>query len=117
MSTLAVENPEIPEVMDTETGDYYTLAAIVGSVRDKAIQKRMAIKEGQLQNTPLYVCSECMMPVTMLMHPESNRFYFKHTLEDGRCSAITRAVGAVRGHHKLITAEASNNVARTHVLL
>lgn len=87
---LAVAKPEIPEVMDTETGKHHLLAAIVGNDRDTTIQRRMAIKEAQIRNRPLYVCSECLVPVSLLMHPDSNRFYFKHIREDGRCSAITR---------------------------
>lgn len=89
-SELGVPDPEIPVVMNLETGDYLTLAAVVGTDREIAIQRRMAIKEGQLLNKPLYACSECLVPVSLLMHPESRRFYFKHTLEDGRCSAVTR---------------------------
>lgn len=89
---LAVEDPQIPEVMDLETGNHYSLADIVGEDRGNAIQFRMAIKEAQLQDAPLYVCSECGVPVNLLAHPASGRFYFKHVLEDGRCSAITRGV-------------------------
>lgn len=89
-STLIVENPEIPIVMDTETGDFHTLSEVVGVEREKAIQRRMAIKEGQIQGQPLYICAECFVPVTLLIHPKYSRFHFKHTLEDGRCSAVTR---------------------------
>lgn len=90
MTDLAVENPEIPEVLDMETGRHVTLASVVGTDRDKTIQRRMAIVQAQLQGRPLYVCAECYVPVKLLSHHESGRFYFKHTQEDGRCSAVTR---------------------------
>lgn len=87
---LSVEVPEIPEVLDLDMGAHHSLADIVGSDYARALQLRMAVKERQKQNKPLYACSECGVPVSLLMHPESRRFYFKHVLEDGRCSAITR---------------------------
>jgi hypothetical protein len=91
-SELAVPKPEISEVMDMETGQYVNLQAVTGRDRDRLMQRRMEIKEAQLRGEPLYVCSECHVPVSLLMHPDSRRFYFKHTHEDGRCSAVTRGV-------------------------
>jgi len=76
--------------MNLKTGGHHALAEVVGDDRGQAIRLRMAIKEAQLRNEPVYACSECGVPVSLLMHPESGRFYFKHALEDGRCSAITR---------------------------
>lgn len=90
MTTLAVLNPEIREVMDLQTGQHHSLCTVVGSDRGHVIQLRRVLKIGQKLNKPLYACSECGVPVNLLMHPESRLFYFKHTLEDGRCSAVTR---------------------------
>ena len=90
MNPLVVETPEIPEVLDLELGTYRTLSDVVGIDYDAAMQTRHRIKDAQLSGRPLYACAECCVPVTLLMHPESRRLYFKHTLEDGRCSAVTR---------------------------
>lgn len=90
ITARAVLNPEIPEALHLPTGVHQSLVDVVGSDYDRAEQLRMAVKEGQQQCKPLYVCSECGVPVNLLVHPKSRRFYFKHVLEDGRCSAITR---------------------------
>lgn len=90
MTTLAVLDPKIPEVLDLETGIHLSLADVVGSDRDKISHRRLAMMTGLKTNRPLYACSMCGVAVGLLMHPESRHFYFKHTLEDGRCPAITR---------------------------
>lgn len=89
-SSLAVERPEIPEVLNLETGEYLTLQQVVDADFSDVIRLRAEIKLAQLRSEPLFVCSECSVPVNLLMHPSSRCFYFKHTLEDGRCSAVTR---------------------------
>jgi len=38
----------------------------------------------------MYLCPECFVPLALLSRKECRRFWFKHTLEDGRCSAVTR---------------------------
>jgi hypothetical protein len=92
LNPLVVEVPEIPVVLDLEVGSYHTLADVVGVNYDIAMHTRHRIKDAQLSGQPMYACAECCVPVTLLMHPESRRLYFKHTLEDGRCSAVTRGV-------------------------
>ena len=52
------------------------------------IAKHLCCK--QLEGSPLYVCSMCGVSVSLLMHPISRLFYFKHVLEDGRCPQISR---------------------------
>lgn len=88
--SLAVPRPEIPEVLNLETGEYLSLEQVVSVGFSDVIRLRTEIKKAQLQGQPLFVCSECGVPVSLLMHPSSRAFYFKHTLEDGRCSAITK---------------------------
>lgn len=88
--SLAVERPEIPEVLNLETGEYVTLNQVVGQDFSEVIRLRAEIKRAQLRGEPLFVCAECGVPVSLLMHPSSRSFYFKHTLEDGRCSGVTR---------------------------
>lgn len=88
--SLAVERPEIPEVLNLETGEYLTLQQTVGTNFSDVIRLRANIKLAQIRGAPLFACAECGVPVSLLMHPSSRCFYFKHTLEDGRCSAVTR---------------------------
>nr|WP_229256096.1 DUF6035 family protein [Duganella fentianensis] len=85
-----VPDPEIPEVLDLEHGTYHSLAEIVGTDYAKAVQLRMDIKAAQLVDKPLFACAECGVPVSLLSRKDTRRFFFKHTVEDGRCSAITR---------------------------
>ena len=88
--SLAVEHPEISEVMNLDTGEYRSLEEVVGGDFGDVIRLRAQIKDAQLSGRPLYVCSECTVPVSLLMHPGSRRFFFKHMMEDDRCSAVTR---------------------------
>jgi len=89
MTTLAVEDPAIPEVLDRQTGIHLPVGKIIGVDYARAIQLRMVVKDKQMQGTPLYACSLCGVPVSLLMHPVSRLFYFKHVLEDGRCPQIS----------------------------
>lgn len=88
--SFAVEKPEIPEVLNLETGTYHGVHEVVGCEFDIAVQTRHKVKDAQIAGKPLYACAECMVPVYLVMHPQSGRFFFKHTIEDSRCSAITR---------------------------
>lgn len=38
----------------------------------------------------MYLCPECFVPLSLLSRKERDRFFFRHTIEDGRCSAVTR---------------------------
>ena len=89
MINLAVEDPAIPEVLDRLTGIHEPVGKIIGFDYARAIQLRMAVKDRQMEGTPLYACSLCGVPVSLLMHRVSRLFYFKHVLEDGRCPQIS----------------------------
>ncbi|WP_456119779.1 DUF7830 domain-containing protein [Undibacterium parvum] len=79
MINLAVEDPAIPEVLDRLTGIHEPVRNIIGIDYARAIQLRMAVKDRQMQGTPLYACSLCGVPVSLLMHrkrptqPSGNR--------------------------------------------
>lgn len=85
-----VPDPEIPEVLNLSDGSYQTLAEVVGDVYGDAVKKRLEIKDAIASGVPLYACAECGVPVNLLSRMDTRRFHFKHTLEDSRCSAITR---------------------------
>lgn len=86
----AVENPEIPEVLDRQTGEHRSLADVVGIDYGEIVQLRTLIKDKQLDGEPLFACSVCGVSVSLMMHHVTRRFYFKHTREDGSCPQITR---------------------------
>jgi len=110
-ASLAVERPEIPEVLNLETGEYVTLRQVVDTDFSDVIRLRTEIKLAQLRGEPLFVCAECSVPVSLLMHPSSRCFYFKHTLEDERCSAVTRG----RLSHEEITARKYNGAKESRL--
>lgn len=110
-ASLAVERPEIPEVLNLETGEYVTLQQVVAAPFSDVVLLRTEIKLAQLRGEPLFVCAECSVPVNLLMHPSSRCFYFKHTLEDGRCSAVTRGTLT----HEEITARKYNGAKESRL--
>lgn len=88
--SFAVENPAIAEVMDVATGQLLPAAAAIGTDYAKAQELRMRLAEARVTDQPIYVCSMCGVPVYMVSMKEKGRFFFRHTLEDGRCPAQTR---------------------------
>lgn len=88
--SLAVDNPEIDEVLDLATGEILSLWQTIGEDYEKALQLRMALKEGIAENKPLYACPLCVVPVHLVSLTQERRFYFRHEIEDGRCPAKTK---------------------------
>lgn len=88
--SLAVTQPAITDVMDTETGEHLAVESVIGSDYDALIQLRMRVRTAMHADTPLYRCSICCTPVHLCCQPKTTRFYFKHRHEDGNCPAITR---------------------------
>jgi FMN phosphatase YigB (HAD superfamily) len=87
---LCVDNPEIDEVLDLDSGGRHSAAAAIGTEYDRVIHLRSALKEGILTGAPRYACSICHVPVYLVATPEGNRFFFRHQAEEGNCPAITR---------------------------
>lgn len=87
---LTVRNPEIEEVLDLETGECVPAEQLIGSEWDKAIQLRMKLRTGIKQQTPQYVCPICGVPVYLVSLVKHHSLFFRHLVEDGRCTAITR---------------------------
>lgn len=88
---FAVEHPEVAEVLDRSTGRYERHADVIGDDWEKALQLRMEVQTN-LDVNPRFLCSECMTPVYLVSRPEGKKLFFRHTLEDGRCSAVTRGL-------------------------
>lgn len=88
---LAVEYPEIKEVLDTKTGEHLSIDRVIGSDYQSAMKLRMSIKNC-IEDTPLYRCSMCYVPVYLVSTKERGRFFFRHVRENNSCPAITRGL-------------------------
>lgn len=86
---FAVDSPEVKEVLDRSTGWYERHGDVIGDDWEKALQLRMDVQTS-LETNPRFLCSECMTPVYLVSRPEGKKLFFRHKLEDGRCSAVTR---------------------------
>lgn len=87
---LAVTNPEIPVVLESSTGRELPMCEVIGDDLARLMQLRMAVATSNQEDRAMYLCPECFVPLSLLSRKECRRFWFKHTLEDGRCSAVTR---------------------------
>lgn len=90
MMSLCVPDPEITELLDLRSGRHLPVRDVISSKKDEVSHLRLAIRHGQQEGAPLYACALCNVPVSLLQHPQSGLFFFRHLVEDGRCSAVTR---------------------------
>jgi len=85
-----VDDPKIERVLDLTTGHILDVKPLIRSFRyDEAIIRRGEIRE-KIRSNPRYVCATCGTPVYLISQADRRRFFFRHTLEDGRCDARTR---------------------------
>lgn len=90
-SSLCVENPEIEEVINLDTGEILPSAVVIGSDYDRLEKLRMDLAEANASGEALYACPICMVGVYLsCVRKDEKRFFFKHRTEDGNCPAITR---------------------------
>jgi hypothetical protein len=88
--SLAVDDPEIDEVLDLDTGEILPAQIAIGDDYEIALQLRMALRDGIAAEKPLFACPLCAVPVHMVSLRSERRFYFRHETEDGRCPAKTK---------------------------
>ncbi len=89
-SPSTVEDPEIAEVLDMQTGSSIPAHEAIGSDYEQAMALRMELGEARARSEPLYVCPMCGTPVYLVSGKETRSFFFRHELEDGCCPAKTR---------------------------
>jgi hypothetical protein len=87
-----VEKPEVEEVLDLRTGAVLRHDKAIGTDYEAVIKLRSALQESIQREEPLYACSMCRTPVYLVSQKRERRFFFRHTLEDDRCSAKTRGL-------------------------
>lgn len=90
MSSYAVADPQIDEVLDLETGEYLQAASLIGSDYGQLMQLRMSLRTDIAAGVPKYGCALCGVPVYLVRRAQTEHFFFRHQLEDGRCPAQTR---------------------------
>lgn len=88
--SLTVDNPEIAEVLDLASGEILRVQDLVGDDYQKALQLRMALRQGIAAGKPLFACPLCTVPVHLVSLAQERRFYLRHEVEDGRCPAKTK---------------------------
>lgn len=87
---LCVANPEITEVLETETGKKVLVQEALGSDYPAMMQLRSRVKAANNNGQPLFRCAICQVQVFICGRPDGQKFFFKHYHEDGSCPAITR---------------------------
>lgn len=87
---LALDKPEVKEVMDTETGWHLPVSVVMGTDYEKLMQLRMAVRTQMRKGDPLYRCSLCGVAVHICRAKDKPKFFFRHQHEDGSCPAQTK---------------------------
>lgn len=90
MHSFSVEAPAIPIVFDSEACVEVHTGALLTSDEATVMQLRFDVKRLIKEDRAKYLCPECFVPVSLVSRKESRRFFFRHLVEDGRCSAVTR---------------------------
>lgn len=85
-----VDDPEVAEVLDLDSGEFLRHDQAIGTDYETVIQLRSELQTSIHKESPKYACSLCHAPVYLVSLAEKRRFFFRHTLEDGRCPARTR---------------------------
>ncbi|QGM47416.1 DUF6035 family protein [Methylocystis heyeri] len=85
-----VDDPEIIEIQDLRTGELVNSQALISSYRyGDFIVLRGKVREHLHSEVPFYACALCATPVYIVAN-QAKRFFFRHLIEDGSCSARTR---------------------------
>ncbi len=89
-STYWVKRPEIAVVLDSFSGNVLPVQEVIGTDFGRLMQLRLEVQTSIHSGEPKYLCAECFQPVYLCCRRTERRFFFRHKLEDGRCSAVTR---------------------------
>ena len=91
-TSFCVADPEITEVIDLESGELLSASQAIGNDYLALEQLRMRLATSVAKDERLYACAVCGTSVYLVCqrHGDDKRFHFRHTLEDGRCPALTR---------------------------
>ncbi|MBK7022709.1 MAG: hypothetical protein IPH41_04070 [Sulfuritalea sp.] len=87
-----VDDPEIKEVQDMDSGAILTVQDVIGADKDRLIRLRMNLAEAGEEREDKYTCPICGVGVYLVCRRrgDEKRFYFRHRVEIGNCPAVTR---------------------------
>ncbi len=87
-----VDDPEITEVCDMDSGEMLSARDAIGADYDRLIHLRMELAESNAANEEKYSCPICGVGVYLVCSRRGadKRFFFRHRAEDGNCPAVTR---------------------------
>jgi hypothetical protein len=87
-----VEDPEIEEVQDPDSGKCFSARDAIGSDYDRLMRLRMELAEANAAKEDRYVCPVCGVGVYLVCrrNGDDKRFFFRHRSEKGNCPAVTR---------------------------
>lgn len=110
-----VDDPQIVEIMDLETGAILNVAKFIGSHRyDAFIKLRGQVRERLHTENCKFACAWCGTPAYIVSN-QCKRFFFRHLGEDGSCTAHTRGALSqdeilARKYHGLRESEAHKRI-------
>jgi hypothetical protein len=90
LTSLAARQLTVAKVLESVSGLELDAQDVIGSDTDRLMQMRLSVRTSVLEGEPLYLCAECFTPVYLCCLRSTRRFFFRHRIEDGRCSAKTR---------------------------
>lgn len=85
-----VEEPEVDLVIDRDSGHVVTARETLSGIEGVVNQLRVDVSQRIAADNPRYLCARCHVPVYVVCLPDRRSFFFRHSIEDGRCSAVTR---------------------------
>lgn len=112
-----VQDPEIAEVTDLVDGVIRDVKTFIATHRyGEFVARRVQIRESLKTQRPAFACSLCGAAVYAVASPEK-RFFFRHSIEDGSCRAVTRqglseSEILARKYHGLRESEAHKKIKR-----
>lgn len=89
--SFAVSEPEIDLVMEMDSGEVSPVSRLLDRPFEEVMRERLLTQESLDTEAPRYRCPYCGVPVYLVaLTALPRRFFFRHRLEDGRCSRLTR---------------------------
>lgn len=90
MSHLLVDDPEIDEILNLQSGEITPARELVTDDYQDVLEFRMQLMQSVSSGQAVYACPLCQIPVHLVSLKERRKFYFRHEIEDDRCPAKTK---------------------------
>jgi hypothetical protein len=112
---VAVKDAAMAEVMNLDTGEIVETAKLIGDHRyGDLIAARLRVRTRLKNEVPEFACAFCGTAAYIVSNQRKN-FFFRHTAEDGSCTAKTRSALTeqeirARKYHGLQESEAHKRI-------